>query len=83
MKFRVSSAVFGCVDLRDREIPLQSIQTPSDFSQAIRLVELRTLELNFYHIKIQYREFCQTDTLKTPNIVESVSMARQEILVEQ
>ena len=60
MKFRVSSAVFGCVDLRDREIPLQSIQTPSDFSQAIRLVELRT-----------------------PNIVESVSMARQEILVEQ
>ena len=60
MKFRVSSAVFGCVDMRDREIPLQSIQPPSDFSQAIRLVELRT-----------------------PNIVESVSMARQEILVEQ
>ena len=60
MKFRVSSAVFGCVDLRDREIPLQSIQPPSDFSQAIRLVELRT-----------------------PNIVESVSIARQEILVEQ
>ena len=61
MKFRVSSAVFGCVDLRDREIPLQStIQQPSDFSQAIRLAELRT-----------------------PKIVENVSMARQEISVEQ
>lgn len=58
MKFRVSSVVFGCVDLRDRETPLQSIQPPSDFSQVIRLTEL-----------------------KTPNIVESVSMARQEILV--